>query len=104
MNFDMPYDEVAADAMAGRKVVVFCDTDAQARRCKDRIAAAAHRAGARSVVRPMRDRRVEIDGNVVTLLLVGGYDGRGLAADVVYLSERAKLQHEYAAVTQAQVK
>lgn len=104
MTCDMPYDEIAADAISGRRVVVFCESWRQADAHKRAIAATARRLGARHVVAPRRDWRVDIDNAVVRLVLVDGLDGRGAQADVAYLGSAARMQHELAALMGAQVK
>ncbi len=104
MTYDHPYEDIARDAMAGRRVAVFCDTQMRVKLCKNGIAAAAKRLGASKVVYPLRDRRLVIDGNVVRLLLTNGLDGRGLKADVVYLSESARMQHEFAGLMGGEVR
>ena len=96
MTYDHPYEDIAKDAMAGRQVAVFCENSEQVKPCKNGIAAAAKRLGARQVVFPLRDRRITIDGNPVRLLLANGFDGRGMSFDVVYLSESARYQFEFA--------
>lgn len=104
MPSEMPYEEIAEDAIGGRRVVVFCESNVQAERHKAPIAAAARRLGARNVVSPRRDRRVDIGGTSVRLVLTNGLDGRGLSADVVYLSTCARMQREMAACMGAEVK
>ena len=104
MTYDHPYEDIARDAMAGKRVAVFCESDADVKLCKNGITAAAKRLGARRVVHPLRDRRITIDGNHVRLLLANGYDGRGWKADVVYLSDAARYQFEYAEGCKAIVK
>ena len=103
MVFDMPYGSIAQDAVDGKRVAVFCDSQAQAERCKRRIADAAQDIGAVKVVCPRGDRRVDIDGNHVHIFLTGG-DGRGYSADVVYLSVLARMQYEWAALMGGEVK
>lgn len=95
-SYELDCDEVARDAMDGKRVAVFCDGQTQATQHKNGIAAAARRAGAVKVVSPVRDRRVDIDGHAVRLFLANGLDGRGFSADVVYLSDSARMQHDYA--------
>jgi len=56
------------------------------------------------VVYPLRDKRLSIDGNAVRFCIPNGLDGRGLRADVVYLSESARCQFEYAKVVSASIK
>ena len=104
MMYDTPYEDIARDAMDGRRVAVFCTRDVQAKLCKNGIAAAAKRLGAKRVVYPLRDRRVTIDGNPVRLFLTNGFDGRGTNADVVYLSESARYEIEFARTVGAVVK
>lgn len=104
MAYDIPYDSIAKDAMDGRRVAVFCDTQTQVKLCKNGIAAAAKRLGASKVTYPLRDRRLVIDGNAVRLLLTNGLDGRGLKADVVYLSESARMQREFAGLMGGEAK
>lgn len=94
--YELDCDEVARDAMDGRRVAVFCDCQNQAKRHKDGVAAAARRAGAAEVVNPARDRRVDIDGHSVRFFLANGLDARGFSADVVYLSDSARMQHDFA--------
>lgn len=94
--YDTPYEDVAKDAMDGRRTVVFCDTDTDIKLCKNGIAAAAKRLGARRVVYPLRDKRLSIDGNAVRFCIPNGLDVRGLRADAVYLSESARCQFEFA--------
>lgn len=103
MVYEMPFESIARDSMDGKRVAVFCDNQSQADRCKQRIAGKARELGAHKVVCPRRDRRVDIDGNHVYLFLVGG-DGRGYSADVVYLSELARMQHEWAALMGGEVR
>lgn len=102
--YDTPYEDVAKDAMDGKRVAVFCDTDTDIKLCKNGIAAAAKRLGARKVVYPLRDKRLSIDGNTVRFCIPNGLDGRGMSADVVYLSESARYQFEYAKVVSASIK
>lgn len=104
MTCDMPYDEIAKDAISGKQVVVFCASQRDADEHKKAIAAAARRLGARHVVSPRRDRRVDVDNSVVRLVLTNGLDGRGMQADVAYLSVGARMQHELATLMQAEVK
>lgn len=104
MTSEMPYEEITNDAMAGKQVVVFCESSRQADEHKKAIAATARRLGARNVVSPRRDRRVDIDNSTVRLVLTNGLDGRGIAADVAYLSVSARMQHEQAAYMGAEVK
>jgi len=101
---EMPYEDIAKDAIAGKQVVVFCDSQRSADNIKKAIAGEARRLGASHVVAPYRDRRVDIDNSVVRLILANGVDGRGIVADVAYLSHSARLQHEYAGLMQATVK
>lgn len=96
MTYDMPYEAIARDAMDGKHVAVFCDSQNQLKTHKNGVAAAAKRLGAEKVMHPMRDRRVDVDGNSVRFLLTNGIDGRGLTADIVYLSELARMQMEFA--------
>lgn len=104
MTSEMPYEEIAEDAIAGRQVVVFCASPRQADEHKRAIAATARRLGARHVVSPSRDRRVDIDNSVVRLVLTNGLDGRGIDADVAYLSVGTRMQHELAACMGAEIK
>lgn len=94
MLIDVPYEAIARDAMDGKRVAVFCDSQRQADAHGLRIAAAAKDLGAKSAVCSRRRRVVNIDGNLVHLFLTGG-DGRGYSADVVYLSDLARMQHEW---------
>lgn len=98
------YEDIARDAMDGRRVVAFFDTDSQLRLLKNGIAAAAKRLGARKVVCPLRARRLVIDGNSVGLCAANGLDSRGRKADVVYLSDSAREQFDFAALVGATVK
>lgn len=100
----MPYDEIVKDAIAGKQVVVFCMSGSQAERYKTAIAATARKLDARRVVAPRRDRRVYINNSSVQFVLVNGLDGRGMMADVAYLSPSARMEHELAALMQAEVK
>ena len=101
---EMPYEDIAKDAIAGKQVVVFCDSQRSADDHKKAIAATARRLGANHVVAPRCDRRVDIDNSVVRLILANGVDGRGIVADVAYLSLSARIQHEHAGLMQATVK
>lgn len=103
MTYDHPYEDIAKDAIDGKQVAVFCENSEQVKLCKNGIAAAAKRLGARRVVYPLRDRRITIDGNPVRLLLANGFDGCGMSADVVYLSESARYQFEFARTAEAVV-
>lgn len=104
MTYDTPYEDIVKDAIADKQIVVFCDSQRSADDHKKAIAATARRLGAKHVVAPRRDRRVDIDNSVVRLILANGIDGRGIIADVVYLSRSARMQHEYVALMQATVK
>ena len=104
MAYDTPYEDIAKDAMAGRRVAVFCDSQTQMKLCKNGIAAAAKRLGARKVVYPLRDKRITVDGNPVRLFLTNGLDGRSTTSDVVYLSETARMQFDHARTVGAIVK
>lgn len=104
MVYDMSYEDIAKDAIAGKQVAVFCESKTQVNRHKKAIAAAARRLGARHVVVPRRDGRVDIDNSVVRLVLGNGIDGRGYRVDAVYLSESARMQHEFAALMGGEVK
>lgn len=103
---EMPYEEIVKDAMDvnGKTIVVFCDSQRSADDYKKAIAATARRLGAKHVLAPRRDRRVDIDNSLVRLILTNGVDGRGIVADVAYLSTSARIQHEHAALMQATVK
>ena len=103
MPSEMPYEEIARDAIAGKQVV-FCASLRQADEHKKAIAAAARRLGARHVVAPRRDWRVDVGNAVVRLVLTNGLDGRGAQADVAYLGSATRMQHELAALMGAQVK
>lgn len=95
-SYELDCDAVVRDVMDGRHVAVFCDGEAQATLHKNGIAAAARRAGAVKVVNPARDRRVDIDDHTVRLFLANGLDGRGFSADIVYLSDSARMQQGFA--------
>ena len=101
---EMPYEDIAKDAIAGKQVVVFCDSKRSVEYHKKAIAATARRLEAKHVVTPSRYRRVDIDNGVVRLILANGVDGRGIVADVAYLSTSARIQHEHAGLMQATVK
>lgn len=96
MLIDVPYEAIARDAMDGKRVAVFCDGQNQLKMHKRGVAAAAKRMGTTKVTHPMHDRRVDVDGNSVRFLIANGIDGRGLTADIVYLSESARMQVEFA--------
>lgn len=100
----MPYEEIVKDAIAGKRVVVFCARPGQTDEHKKAIAATARRLGARHVVAKRHGRRVVIDNSVVRLVLTNGLDGRGITADVAYLSVGARMQHELAACMGAEIK
>lgn len=104
MTCDMPYDEIAKDAIAGRQVVVFCTSERQVDEHRRAIAAAARRLDARRVVVPRKGMQVDIDNSAVRLVRTNGLDGRGMRADVAYLSAGARMQHELAWLMQAEVK
>lgn len=103
-SYGHPYDEVAQSALDGKAVVVFCGSMAQLKGAKQAVAAHARRLGARKVVCPHRDGRVDVDGNSVRFLLANGIDGRGMTAEVAYLSESARLQIEFAHLMGAEVR
>ncbi len=84
--------------MGGNRIVVFCDNREQVRSVKGGIAAAANRMGASKVVCPIRDARVDINGNSVRIVISGTMQTRGLQADVVYLSDHARTQYAEARV------
>lgn len=90
------YEEIARDAMDGKHVAVFCDSSTGIKLCKNGVAAAAKRLGARRVVYPLRDRRITVDGNPVRLFVTGGFSHRGYKPDSVYLSESARAQLDFA--------
>ena len=92
-----PYEDIARDALAKKVVAVFCDDADDVKRCKNGVAAAATRMGARRVVYPLRDRCLDVDGNPIRIFVAGGFSHRGYGADVVYLSERARSQLDFAA-------
>lgn len=102
---DLPYEDIVNDAISGKQVVVvFCDRYEDAERHKKAIAATARRMNARCVVAPRRDRRVDIDNSVVRLVITNGTDGRGVIADVAYLSEKARMQRALATLMGAEIK
>lgn len=95
-DYSYPYDAMAEEAMKGKRVVVFCDSQKQADSAKSALAATLRSMGAEKVVCPRRDRRVDVGGKSVRFVLANGIDGRGMSADSVYLSPSARMQHEFA--------
>lgn len=98
------YEDMARDAIDKKRVAVFCDDQTDLKLCKNGIAAAAKRLGARKVVYPLRDRRITVDGNPVRLFMADAITHRGTSADVVYLSESARRQFDFASAAGAIVK
>ena len=103
MKLEMPYNEIAKDAKAGKRVAVFCDNAAQANRTQDNVFWFVKQMDDNAVNHP-RYRRIDVDDGEVSFFLLNGYEGRGSIADVVYLSESARHQYEYASIVQAEVK
>ena len=106
MDFAHPYHLIARDAIEGRRVAVFCDNVRQVERAKDGVYAALLDLGAdRSEVRrSRREPKVRVRGRAVDFLLTNGIHGRGMAADVVYLSESARMQGELARLMGGEVR
>jgi len=98
MTCDFPYHLIAKDVIEGRKVAVFCDHMTQMEDARKRLVTALLDMGAaRHEVKLPRDRhRMSVRGREVRFLLANGVDGRGMAADVVYLSGSARMQKEFA--------
>jgi hypothetical protein len=103
MKLEMPYIEIAKDAKAGKHVVVFCDNATQANRTQDNVFWLIKQMDDNAVNHP-RYRRINVGDGEVSFFLLNGYDGRGYDADVVYLSESARRQYEYASIVNAEVK
>ena len=102
MKLEMPYNEIAKDAKAGKRVAVFCDNAAQANRVQKDVWRDCRLT--KGAVNRTRYRRIEVGDGNVNFFLLNGYEGRGFDADVVYLSESARRQYEYASIVQAEVK
>ncbi|MDO4807581.1 MAG: hypothetical protein Q4A07_10065 [Coriobacteriales bacterium] len=96
--YSHPYHLIAQDALDGRKVAVFCDNQSQVDRTKNLVYDALLDLGANKtdVSQSKSAPRVTVRGNAVEFLLTNGVDGRGMSADVVYLSESARMQNEFA--------
>ena len=104
MNLGIPFDEIAHDAMDGKRVTVFCDNATQAKWVQDDVLRSMKQMDVHKVVANSRNRSIRVGDGVVHFLLLSGYDGRGLDADVVYLSVSARKQYEYASIVQAEVR
>jgi hypothetical protein len=102
MTYEMPYADIVADAMDGKVVVVFCDTMTQMNGCMAKVAELARRK-AENVKCGRRNQLVTIDGNPVKFA-IGVNSVRGLRADSVYMSVKARTQHDVAALMGATVK
>jgi len=98
MDCAHPYHLIAQDALDGRKVAVFCDSEGQVKRARHGTVAALLDLGVdlSDVTCPRNEYKVRVRDRTIDYLLADGIHGRGMAADVVYLSESARMQGEFA--------
>lgn len=101
MIFEMPYIKIAGDATMGKRVAVFCDNAIQAKHTQEEVYRHCELGGA---VSHPRKRTIDVGDGKVSFFLLNGYDGRGYNAEVVYLSESARRQYEYASIVNAEVR
>ena len=98
IDYDFPYHLIARDVIEGRKVAVFCDHMTQMDQARRELLGALLDMGIeRNEIKVPRDKHyILARGRKVDFLLTNGVDGRGMAADVVYLSRSARMQGEFA--------
>ena len=101
---ELPYADIAKEAASGKRVVVFCDNFVQLKRVKRHVASAARALNTVNVTCSLRNRRVDVGRGVVCLFLTNGIDGRGYTAEVVYLSESARMQQQFASLMRGELR